>query len=179
MPAPLQLDTNIPDWRRQFRGITVCKGPTCGARIGWVIHIDEGRERRVPYNETDGKIHHSTCPDVESFKRQDAAPGMHPCASQPCRLEVPNSKLMCVWHWKMVTTATQQEVTDAYRAKDRRALVDAQRKAIAEVDEARADKANAKAEARPKAIQTTNPPPKPAPAQASLFGGHSQTNYPD
>lgn len=76
MPAPLQLDTNQPDWRRQFRGITVCKGPTCGARIGWVIHIDDqGRERRVPYNNEDGRIHHSTCPDVETFKRQRSPQG--------------------------------------------------------------------------------------------------------
>jgi hypothetical protein len=38
-----------------------------------VIHIDEqGRERRVPYNNEDGRIHHSTCPDVEAFKRSNA-----------------------------------------------------------------------------------------------------------
>lgn len=68
--APICLDTSTPDWRRQFRGITVCKGETCKARIGWVIHIDDqGRERKVPYNDVDGRIHHSTCPDVESFKR--------------------------------------------------------------------------------------------------------------
>ncbi len=71
MPAPDSLDTSIPGWRRQFRGITTCKGATCGAQIGWTIHIDEkGRERPVPYNETDGHIHYSTCPDVESFKRK-------------------------------------------------------------------------------------------------------------
>ena len=89
MPAPLTLDTSRPDWRRQFRGITVCKGPTCGAWIGWVIVIDEqGRERRVPYNVEDGRIHHSTCPDVEHFKRPttssnrpaDAAPTPPPAA---------------------------------------------------------------------------------------------------
>jgi hypothetical protein len=70
MPAPLTLDTSRPDWRRQFRGISTCTGPNCTARIGWVLWTDEGgKERRVPYNDVDGRIHHSTCPDVEHFKR--------------------------------------------------------------------------------------------------------------
>ena len=79
-PAPLQLDTSRADWKRQFRGITRCKGPTCKAEIGWVI-IDEGTwERRVPYNTKDGKLHHSTCPDVEFFKAQRVGRSTAPAA---------------------------------------------------------------------------------------------------
>ncbi len=70
MPAPLTLDTSRPDWRRQARAQGTCKGPTCRAKILWVITEREGgKERWTPYNYDDGRIHHSTCPDVEAFKQ--------------------------------------------------------------------------------------------------------------
>jgi hypothetical protein len=99
MPAPLQLDTSRPDWRRQARAQGTCKGATCGAKILWVItDRDGGKERWTPYNYDDGRIHHSTCPDVESFKRDSrpaASTAAPPAAKpEPARAAAPEQQTM-------------------------------------------------------------------------------------
>jgi hypothetical protein len=66
--VPLALDTSKPDWRRQFRSVKTCE---CGARFGWVVFHDEEyqRDRWAPYNESDGQLHHVTCPRRKRFRR--------------------------------------------------------------------------------------------------------------
>jgi hypothetical protein len=130
------------------RGVSRCKGATCGKRILWAQVVATGRkmcfsdpelpalrtrfsEDRRLIEEVDlGANHWATCPDSKSFGKSKATarvreseqkgePPDHRCPIHGCAQVVPYRQLMCAAHWSKVPKDLQKQVYDAWRVAGR------------------------------------------------------------
>ena len=63
----VRLSENILRLLNQVGDSGICTGPTCGARIWWVRHLNG---KRVPYTH-EALNHFVDCPDAQQFRKKE------------------------------------------------------------------------------------------------------------